>query len=213
MDCQTGLSVHGNSPGKNTGVGYHSVLQGIFPTQGLNPVLSHCRRVLYHLSHQGNICCCSVNQLCPTLWLNELRHARLPCPSPSARACSNTCPLRWWCHPTTSSSVVPSPPVFNLSPHQGLFQWVGSSHQVAKVLELQYQSFQSIQDQFPLALTGLILLSKGLWRVFSSTTVQSHHSLALNLFYCSALTTVHDYWKNHSFDYTDLCWQSNVLAF
>ena len=110
-----------DSPGKNTGVGCHSVLQGIFPTQGLNPVLSHCRRVLYHLSHQGNICCCSVNQLCPTLWLNELRHARLPCPSPSARVCSDSCLLSRWCHPTIScplsllllSSIFPSIRVFS----------------------------------------------------------------------------------------------------
>ena len=55
-----GSSVHGDSPGKNTGVGYHTrgyltLLQGIFPTQGLNPSLSHCWRILYHLSHQGSL--------------------------------------------------------------------------------------------------------------------------------------------------------------
>ena len=47
-----GFSVHGDSPGKNTGVGCHALLQGIFPTQGLNPVFPHCRRIPYHLSHQ-----------------------------------------------------------------------------------------------------------------------------------------------------------------
>ena len=59
---------------------------------------------------------------------------------------SNSCPLNWWYCPTTSSSVTLSPPSLNLSWHQGLFQWVGSSHQVAKVLEfqLQHQSFQWI---------------------------------------------------------------------
>ena len=46
-------SIHGNSPGKNTGVGCHAFLQGIFPTQELNPGLLHCRRILYHLSHHG----------------------------------------------------------------------------------------------------------------------------------------------------------------
>ena len=51
MDCSPpGSSVHGDSPGKNTGVGSHALLQGIFPTQGLNPGLPHCRRILYHLS-------------------------------------------------------------------------------------------------------------------------------------------------------------------
>ena len=48
-----GFSVHGDSPGKNTGVGCHSLLQGNFPTQGLNWGLLHCRQILYHLSHQG----------------------------------------------------------------------------------------------------------------------------------------------------------------
>ena len=48
-----GSSVHGDYPGKNTGVGCHALLQGIFPTQGLNPSLKHCRQILYHLSHQG----------------------------------------------------------------------------------------------------------------------------------------------------------------
>ena len=54
-DCSPpGSSVHGDSPGKNIGVGCHALLQGIFPTQGLNPGLSHCRQILYHLSHQGS---------------------------------------------------------------------------------------------------------------------------------------------------------------
>ena len=55
MDCIPLVSsVHGDSLGKNTGVGCHALLQGIFPTQGLNPDLSHCRWILYHLSHQGS---------------------------------------------------------------------------------------------------------------------------------------------------------------
>ena len=55
MDCSPpGFSVHGDSPGQYTGVGSHALFQGIFLTQGLNPGLLHCRRVLYHLSHQGS---------------------------------------------------------------------------------------------------------------------------------------------------------------
>ena len=55
MDCSPpGSSVHGDSPGKNTGVGSHAFLQGIFPAQGWNPGLPHCRQNLYHLSHQGS---------------------------------------------------------------------------------------------------------------------------------------------------------------
>ena len=67
-------------------------------------------------------------------------------PSPTSGAYSNSCPLSQWCHPSISSSVAPLPPAFNISQNQGLFQWVSSSHQVAKVLELQpqHQSFQWI---------------------------------------------------------------------
>ena len=67
---------------------------------------------------------------------------------------------------------------------------------------------------FPLGLSGLMpLLSKGLSRVFSSTTTQKHHSLTLSFLYNPTLTSIHDYWKNHSFDYMDLCRQSDVSAF
>ena len=85
---------------------------------------------------------CSV--LSDSLWPHEPQHARPPCPSPTARVHPNPCPLSQWCHPTISSSVVPFPPVFNLSQHQGLFKWVSSSYEVAKVLEfqLQHQSFK-----------------------------------------------------------------------
>ena len=64
---------------------------------------------------------------------HEPQHARPPCPSPTPGVHPNPCPSSRWCHPTISSSVVPSPPAFNLSQHQGLFKWVSSSHQVAKV--------------------------------------------------------------------------------
>ena len=66
-----------------------------------------------------------------------LQHSRLPCPLPSPGACSNSCQLSQWCHPNISSSVIPSSSNFSLSQHQGIFYWVSSSHQVAKVLELQ----------------------------------------------------------------------------
>ena len=66
MDCSPpGSSVHGDSPGKNTGVGCHALLQGIFPTQGSIPGLLHCRWILYHLSHQ--VLGAKSIQLCPTL--------------------------------------------------------------------------------------------------------------------------------------------------
>ena len=77
----------------------------------------------------------------------------------------------------------PSPPVFSLSQHQGLFQWVNSLHQAAKVLELQlHQSSNEYSGLISFRMTGLISLqSKGLSRVFSSTTVQMHHFFSTQL--------------------------------
>ena len=103
---------------------------------------------------------------------HEVQQASLPCPSLSPGVCSNSCPLNWWCHPNILSSVAPSPFAFNLSQHQGLFQWVESSHQVAKVLDRASVSASvlpmNIQGWFPLGLTGLISLQcMGLSRVFT----------------------------------------------
>ena len=90
------------------------------------------------------------------LWLHGLQHTRLSCSSPTSRACSNSCLLSWWCHPTISSSGVPVSSCPQSFPASGLFPWVSSSHQVAKVLDLQLQHQSipmSIQDWFPLGLT------------------------------------------------------------
>ena len=78
----------------------------------------------------------------------------------------------------------PSSPALNLSQHQGLFKWVSSSYQVAKVLEfqLQHQTFMNTQDWSPLGWTDWISLqSKGLSRVFSNTTVQKHQLFSTQL--------------------------------
>ena len=102
----------------------------------------------------------------------------------------------------------PYSPALNLSQHQGLFQWDSSSHQVAKVLDFQLQRSlepMNIQGWFPLGLSGLIsLLSKGLSRVFSSTTIWNHQFFGIQPSFWSTLISIHDYWKNHSFDYMDL---------
>ena len=86
----------------------------------------------------------SATQSCLTLWPHRMQHTRLSCPSPSPRAYSNSCPSCQWCHPTISSSVVPFSSYLQSLPASGSFQWVSSLHQVAKVLELQHQSFQWI---------------------------------------------------------------------
>ena len=81
-----------------------------------------------------------------SLWPHGLQLTRLSYPSPTPRVCSNSCPLSGWYHPTISSSVIPFSSCPQSFQHQGLFQWVSSSHQVAKVLEfqLQHQFFQWI---------------------------------------------------------------------
>ena len=107
-----------------------------------------------------------------------LQHARLPCPSPTPRVYSNSCPSCWWCHPTISSSVIPFSSCLQSFLASGSFQMshflasggqsIGTSVS-ASVLPM------NIQDWFPFGLTGLnSLQSKGLSRVFSNTTVQKH---------------------------------------
>ena len=110
-----------------------------------------------------------------SLWPHELQHTRLPCPSLSPRVCLNSCPLSRWCHPTISSAVIPfsscpqSFPASGSFPMSWLFAFGGQSigaSALASVLPM------NIQGWFPLGLASLIsLLSKGLSRVFSSTTV------------------------------------------
>ena len=85
-----------------------------------------------------------------SLWPHELQHARPLCPSPTPGVHPDSCPSSQWCHPASDAIqpshplLSPSPPAFNLSQHQGLFHWVSSLHQVAKVLEFQLQH-QSLQ--------------------------------------------------------------------
>ena len=101
-----------------------------------------------------------------------------------------------------------SPPALNLSHHQDLFQWVCSSHHLAKISSASVLPVNS-PGWFPLGLTGLIsLLFKGFSEVFSSTTIWKHQffSTQHSLLYGPPLTSVHDYWRNHSFDYSELCY-------
>ena len=118
----------------------------------------------------------SVTQSCPTL-----QHTRLLCPSSTSRVCSNSCPKSQWCHLTISPSIVPFSFVFNLSQYQGLFQWVSSSHQVAKVLEPQHQSFQwTFRTDF--------LEDWLVWSPCSQGTLKNllqHHSSKASILQCS----------------------------
>ena len=125
----------------------------------------------------------SVMQLSLTLWPHGLQHARLPCPSPTPRACSNSCLLSRWCHPTISSSLVLFSSCLQSSPASGSFpmsQFFPSGGQRIGVSASASVLPINLQDWFPLGLTGWISLeSKGLSRVFFSTTVQKRGQLSL----------------------------------
>ena len=126
---------------------------------------------------------CSV--MFDSLWPHGLQHTRPPCPSPTHRVYSNSCPLSQWCHPTISSSVVPFSFCLQSFPASGSFQ-------VSQLFTIGGQSIgvsasnsvipMNTQHWSPLGWTGCISLqSKGLSRVFSNTTVQKHRFFGTQL--------------------------------
>ena len=125
---------------------------------------------------------CSV--LSNSLWPHGLQHARPPCPLPTPGAYLNSCPLSWWCHPTISSSVIPFSSCLQSFPASESFpmsQFFTSGGQSIGASATAWVLPMKIQDWFPLGLTGLILQSKGLSRVFSNTTVQKHQFFGAQL--------------------------------
>ena len=147
---------------------------------------------------------------------HRLQHTRLPCPSLSPKICSNSRPLCPWCHPTISlcflflflPSIFPSIRIF-------------PNEQALCITWPKYWSFSfgiSPSNEY----LELIFFRIYFWspcsprdsQEFSPTPLfKSINSLALNLLCDTTLISIHDYWKNHSFDYMDLCQQSDVSAF
>ena len=146
-----------------------------------------------------------------------LQHTRPPCPSPTPWVYLSSCPLSQWCYPTISSSIIPFSSCLQSFSASGSFQMsqlFTSGGQSVGVSASASVLPMNIQDWFPLGWTGWISLqSKGLSRVFPNTTVQNINSSAFSFLYSPTLTSIHDYWKNHSFGKMDLCWQSNVSVF
>ena len=147
----------------------------------------------------------------------RLQHSWLSCPSPAPRADSNSCPWSRWCHSTISSSVIPLllPP--SIFPRIRVF----SNESVLHIRWPKYWSF-SFNISPSSEYSGLISLRidcfdllavQGTLKSSPTPQVKSIYSSALSFLYSPTLTSIHDYWKNHSFDETDLCWQSNVSAF
>ena len=116
---------------------------------------------------------------------HESQHTRPPCPSPTPVVHSNPCPLHWWCHPTTSSSVIPfsfCPRYFPASGYFPMSQLFTSGSQSIGVSVSTSVLPTNTQDGSPLEWTGWISLqSKGLSRVFSNTTVQKHQFFGAQL--------------------------------
>ena len=152
--------------GKNTGVGCHALLQGIFP-------------ILW-------ICISSVHSVVSdSLWPHESQHARPPCPSPTPGVHSDSRPSSRWCHPAISWCVVPfsscpqSLPASESFPMSQLFAWGGQSTGVSALASFLPKNTQGWS---PLEWTGWISLqSKELSRVFSNTTVQNHQFFGAQL--------------------------------
>ena len=122
-----------------------------------------------------------------------------PCPSPAPGACSGSCPSSQWCHPTISSSVVTFYCCLQSFPASGYFSMSPSGSQSIGVAPSALVLSMNVEDWFPLGLTGWISLqSKGLSRVFSKQGFKN--SSVLSFLYSPTLTSIHDCWKNHSFD-------------
>ena len=161
---------------------------------------------------------CSV--MSDSLQPHGLQHARSPCPSPVPGVSSNSCPLSQWCHPTISSAVVPFSSCLQSFPASWSFpmsQFFASGGQSIGVSASASVLPMNIQDLSPLGWTGWIpLLSKGLSRVFSNTTVQKNQffgtqpSLWSNSHIHTWLLEKPQLWL---YMYMDLCWQSDVSAF
>ena len=109
-----------------------------------------------------------------SLWPHGLQHTRLPCPSPTPRACSNSCPSSRWCIQPSHPALSACPLAFNLSQHLGLFKWVSALHQVAKVLV--YSGLISFRIDW----LGLLAVQGTL------TSLLQHHSSKASVLQCSA---------------------------
>ena len=151
-----------------------------------------------------------------SLWLHEWWHTRLACPSPSPRACSNSCPLHQWCRPTISSFVAhfsscPQSFPSGSFPVSGLFaiRWPKHwSFSFSISPSNEYSGFISFRsDYFDL------LAVQGTLESSPAPQFESINFSALNLLCGPSLTSIHDCWKNHNFDYMHLCGKVVSLLF
>ena len=139
-----------------------------------------------------------------SLRLHESQHARPPCPSPTPRAYSNSCPLSQWCHPAISSSVVPlssCPQSLPASESFQMSQFFTSGGQILE-FQLQHQSFQWIFriDFLWDGLVGSPCSPRDSQESSPTPQFKSIYSSVLSFLHSPTLTSIHDHWKNHSLD-------------
>ena len=147
-----------------------------------------------------------------------LQHARPPCPSPTPRVYSTSCPLGRWCHPTISSSAVLFSSRLQSFPASGSFQvslFFASGGRSIGVSASALVLLMNIQELISFRIDWLDLFAvQGTLK-----SLFQHHSSKASIPQCSAffmdaiLISARDYWKNHSFDYMNLCWQRDSSAF
>ena len=174
--------------GKVIGLGYHLEEDGVAPSPG------H-RWISVQFSH---------SVVSDSLQPHGLQHMRPPCPSPTPGAFSNSCPSSRWCHPSISSSFVPFSSCLQSFPASGSFprsQFFTSGGQSLE-FQLQHQSFQWT-PRTDLLWDGLVASPcspRDSQESSPAPQFKSINSLALSFPYSPTLTSVHDYWKNHSFE-------------
>ena len=149
---------------------------------------------------------------------HRLQYARLPCPSPSPWTCSDSCPSSRWHDPTISSSVIPFISCFHSFPASESFQRPESALHISWPKYWSSSFSISPSNEHP----GLISFRMDWLDLLAvlgthKSLLQHHSSKATNLlhsaFFMFQLTSIYDYWKNHSFDYMDLCWQKKKKSF
>ena len=152
---------------------------------------------------------CSV--MSDSLRPHGLQHSRLPCPSPTPGVYSNSCPLHPWCHPTISSSVIPFSSSLQSFPASGSFPMSLVHH----IRWPKYWSFSfsiSPSNEQPRLISFRIdwLDLFAVQGTLKSLQFKTINSSVLSFLYSPTLISIHDYWKNHSFDQTDLCQKVDV---
>ena len=144
---------------------------------------------------------CSVTS--DSLWPHGLQHTMFPCPSPTPKACSNSCPSSQWCHPTISSSVVPSSSCLQSFPASGSFPvsqfFAPGGRSIGVSASASVLPMNSL-DWSPLGLVGSPCSPRDSQESSPTPQFKSINSLALSFLYSPTLTSIYDYWKNHGFD-------------